>query len=64
MILYSGSHECYTSSVRPIEPILAQRGLPMSDDQRRRIQACTDLGTLDGWLDRALLVTSVDELLG
>ena len=44
--------------------ILAQRGLPWSEDQRRRILACTDLATLDGWLDRALLVASVDELLG
>jgi hypothetical protein len=43
--------------------ILAQRGLSASEDQRRRILECTDLATLDGWLDRALLVTSVDELL-
>lgn len=44
--------------------ILAQRGLSVSEDQRRRVLACTDLATLDGWLDRALLVASVDELLG
>lgn len=44
--------------------ILAQRGLPWSEGQHRRIVECTDLTTLDGWLDRALLVTSVDELLG
>jgi len=43
--------------------ILAQRGLLVSDDQRRRIHECTDVATLDGWLDRALLVASVDELL-
>jgi hypothetical protein len=48
---------------RALLRILAQRGLPMSDDQRRRIQECTDIATLDGWLDRALLVASVDELL-
>jgi hypothetical protein len=44
--------------------ILAQRRLSVSEDQRRRILACTDLATLDGWLDRALLTTSVDDLLG
>jgi hypothetical protein len=43
--------------------ILAQRGLPVSEDQRRRILACTDLAALDGWLDRALFVASVNELL-
>jgi len=44
--------------------ILAQRGLSVSEDQRRRVLACTDLATLDGWLDRALLVVSMGELLG
>ncbi len=48
---------------RALLRILAQRGLPVSEDQRRRIQECTDIATLDGWLDRALLVASVDELL-
>lgn len=43
--------------------ILAQRGLPVSDDQQRRIHECTDVAALDRWLDRALLVASVDELL-
>lgn len=44
--------------------ILAQRGLPWSEGQQRRIVECTDLPTLDGWLDRALLAASVDELVG
>ncbi|HEX7841547.1 MAG TPA: hypothetical protein VF469_28945 [Kofleriaceae bacterium] len=44
--------------------ILAQRGLPMTVRQRHKIRQCTDLATLDRWLDRALSVTSVDELLG
>ena len=44
--------------------ILAQRRLSVSEDQQQRILACTDLATLDGWLDRALRVASVDELLG
>jgi hypothetical protein len=40
------------------------RGLPVSEDQQRRIVECTDIDVLDTWLDRALLVASVDELLG
>jgi len=43
--------------------ILTQRGLSVSEDQRHQINECTDLPTLDRWLDRALLVTSVEELL-
>ena len=44
--------------------ILAQRGLPVSEGQQRRVVECTDIDTLDTWLDRALLAASVDELLG
>ena len=47
---------------KAILKIMAQRGLPISEDQRRRISACTDVPTLDRWLDRALSVT-VEELL-
>ena len=43
--------------------ILTRRGLTPSADQRRRIIACTDLATLDRWLDRSLSASSVDELL-
>ena len=43
---------------------LAQRGLAITDAQRGRILECTDAPTIDGWLDRALSVASVDELLG
>ena len=42
---------------------LALRGLAISDVQRRRILECADTATIDGWLDRALSVASVDELL-
>lgn len=44
--------------------IVAQRGLPVSEDQQRRIVECTDIDMLGTWLDRVLLVASVDELLG
>jgi hypothetical protein len=43
--------------------ILKRRGMTITDEQQRQIVACTDLATLDRWLDRAFSVTSVDELL-
>jgi hypothetical protein len=49
--------------IKALLMILKQRRLAITDDQQRRIVACTDLATLDRWLDRALLATSVDELL-
>jgi hypothetical protein len=42
--------------------ILKRRGMAVTDDQQRQIVACTDLSTLDRWLDRAFSVTAVDEL--
>jgi flagellar biosynthesis/type III secretory pathway protein FliH len=43
---------------------LRRRGLAMTSDHQHRILTCTDLAALDLWLDRALSVASVDELLG
>jgi flagellar biosynthesis/type III secretory pathway protein FliH len=43
--------------------ILKRRGMAITDEQQHQIVACTDLATLDRWLDRALFVVSVDELL-
>jgi hypothetical protein len=37
--------------------------LAITNDQQHHIIACTDLATLDRWLDRAFSVASVDELL-
>ena len=42
--------------------IVAQRGLTFTAEQRRGIIACTDVATLERWLDRALSVSSVAEL--
>jgi hypothetical protein len=44
--------------------ILAKRGLSVTPRQRRKIRGCIDLATLDRWLERALSVASVDQLLG
>jgi hypothetical protein len=43
--------------------ILMRRGLTLTVVQRRRIMGCTDVAMLEGWLDRALSVSSVAELL-
>jgi hypothetical protein len=43
--------------------ILKRRGMAITDEQQHQIVTCTDLATLDRWLDRALFVASVDELL-
>jgi hypothetical protein len=43
--------------------ILKQRGLAMTDEQQQQLVTCTDLPTLDRWLERAFSVTSLDELL-
>ena len=43
--------------------ILTRRGLTLTAEQRRRIMGCMDVAILERWLDRALSVTSVAELL-
>lgn len=43
--------------------ILTRGGLTTSAEQRRRIMGCSDVAMLEGWLDRALSVSSVAELL-
>jgi predicted transposase YdaD len=43
--------------------LLRHRALAMTSDQQHRILTCTDLATVDRWLDRAFSATSVDELL-
>jgi hypothetical protein len=42
--------------------ILAKRGLALAEVHRERVLGCTDLAALDRWFDRALTVTTVDEL--
>jgi predicted transposase YdaD len=44
--------------------ILAQRALVVTEAQQRQIVECSDVAVLDRWLDRALAVASVEELLG
>jgi hypothetical protein len=43
--------------------VLARRQLTPSQDDDTRIEACTDLATLEGWLDRAVTAVSVSDVL-
>lgn len=42
--------------------ILAKRGIATAESERQRILDCTELDTLDRWLDRALSVTTAKAL--
>jgi hypothetical protein len=44
--------------------VLANRQLTPSQDDDARIDACTDLATLERWLDRAINAASVSDVLG
>jgi hypothetical protein len=48
--------------IRLILKFLDMRGIPVTDAERRRIEACTDLEMLEAWVMRAPSVQSVDEL--
>jgi hypothetical protein len=43
--------------------IVAERGLPITAEQRHSIVDCTELATVEHWLRRALSACSVAELL-
>jgi hypothetical protein len=43
--------------------VLALRGLALSAEQERRIDACADLDTLRRWLEQAVVVTTAAEAL-
>ena len=38
------------------------RGIPISETQRTRVTSCTDLDTLDRWLERAFRATETERL--
>lgn len=44
--------------------VLERRGVVLSEGQRATIEGCRDLEQLERWLDRALTVTSGEELFG
>jgi hypothetical protein len=42
--------------------VLHARQIPVADDARERIVTCRDLETLDGWIARAVVVHTIEEL--
>ncbi|QSB05275.1 hypothetical protein [Natronoglycomyces albus] len=42
--------------------LLTNRSVAVTDDQRERIESCTDLDQLDEWFDRAMVVTDAAEM--
>lgn len=42
--------------------VLGRRGIEVDDESRERIESCTDLAVLDGWLDRSFDVASASDL--
>ena len=49
-------------SVKKLLRVLDKRGIPTTEEQRARLEACTDLDQLDVWFDRALTATSAAEV--
>ena len=52
-----------TATRASLRLVLANRQLTPSQDDDARIDACTDLGTLERWLDRAITAVSVSDVL-
>lgn len=42
--------------------VLAARNIPVPDDVRERVDACTEPGLLDRWLDRAVTVAAAEQI--
>jgi hypothetical protein len=60
-----GQQEGWLAATRAsLRRVLANRQLTPSQDDDARIDACTDLATLERWLDRASNATSVSDVLG
>jgi hypothetical protein len=53
-----------TEARAALRRVLARRQLTLSQDDDARIEACTDLATLERWLDRAVTAVSVSDALG
>lgn len=50
------------SRAEDILRVLELRGIQLSEADQERIKACTDLGTLRVWFDRAVTVAGGEEL--
>ncbi len=47
---------------KAILTILDARGIAVSSEQKRRIQACTELDMLERWTRRSVSIATADEL--
>jgi hypothetical protein len=53
-----------TEARAALRRVLARRQLAPSRDDDARIEACTDLATLERWLDLAVTAASASDALG
>ena len=51
------------AEARALLKFLAARGLTVSDEQQARILVCTDIPTLDRWVERAATAATTDAVL-
>jgi len=64
LLRQEGQQEGQLTATRAfLRRVLAGRQLTPSKDDDARIDACTDLATLERWLDRAINATSVSDVL-
>jgi hypothetical protein len=42
--------------------VLVARGITVTEEARERISSCTDIDQLDAWLDRAIVIDTIDAL--
>ena len=48
--------------IAAILSVLEARGLAISEEQKQRVHACTEIEVLDRWIRRAATASSADEL--
>jgi hypothetical protein len=53
-----------TATRASLRRMLARRQLTPSKDDDARIDVCTDLATLERWLDREITAVSVSDVVG
>lgn len=49
-------------AVEKLLRVLDKRGVDIAEEQRVRVENCTDLAQLDQWFDRALTATTAEEV--
>jgi hypothetical protein len=48
--------------IKDILRTLARRKIEVPKDERKLIEDCTDMGTLEVWLDRAFVIDDISDL--